>query len=39
MIDETNPANASVIAWLKARGNPNPPPGPAWSIIDGYELH
>ena len=39
MIDETSAINTDVIAWLKAHGNPSPPPGPAWSIVDGYELH
>ena len=39
MIYETNPSNLAVTAWLKAHGNPNPPPGPEWTIVEGYELH
>src|SRR5690242_11868519 len=40
IIDEANPLNLSVTAWLKAHDNPNPnPSGPAWTIVDGYELH
>lgn len=39
MIDETNPVNLSVTTWLKAHGNPNPPHGSDWAIVDGYELH
>ena len=39
MIDETNAVNAEVMAWLKAHRNPDPPPGPSWSIVEGYELH
>jgi DNA-binding transcriptional LysR family regulator len=39
MINETKPVNRAISSWLRAHGNSNPPPGPDWTIVDGYELH